>query len=556
MQGANRTVSELVALARARKTRLDKAPKRFRSPAHEIDWLTRRATKARRRRTAAKLFDALENPDREDKKPEVVVTEDELAASLCRDDFFHFVKEFWSVIISEQPVWNWHIPFLCQELQFMAERVFEGKRKLYDLVTNIPPGTTKSSIMSVMFPAWCWTRMPSFRFIGASHSERLSLDLSMKTRDIVISDKYQRYFPEIKIRDDQNTKAYFKTTENGYRYAVGVNGSVTGMHAHFIVIDDPLDPVKARSKADLDTANYWIDSQLSNRKVDKAVCPMALVMQRLHQDDPTELFLKRKKIRHICLPAEDAPNVRPSELRSRYVKGLLDPVRLDKGVLREEKARGPYYYSSQFRQDPVPAGGGMFKTKRLKTGIPPHRFQTVCRFWDKAGTADGGAYTVGVKVARDFDGRFWVLDVERFQKDSFDRERRIARTAEQDGLNVIVGVEQEPGSGGKESAENTAKNLAGFKVRIIKVDKTTGGKVERADPWSVQMNAGNVYLPEHLKEGDRWVDWAEHWVEEHKFFPFGKYKDQVDASALGFSLVNKPRIRVGGFTASDRFVSA
>jgi predicted phage terminase large subunit-like protein len=495
--------------------------------------------------------DILTGKFKEKKKDEVVVDEVALSADICREDFFEFVKEFWEIIIAEKPIWNWHIEFLCRELQVMAERVFAGKKKLYDLVVNIPPGTTKSTIISVMFPAWCWTRMISFRYIGASHSEKLALDLSLKSRDIVTSDKYKAYFPEIQLRDDMNTKSYFKNTGNGYRYAVGVNGSVIGMHAHMLCIDDPIDPLKARSAADLATSNYWIDSQLSNRKVDKAVSPMVLVMQRLHQDDPTALFLRRKKVRHICLPAEDAPNVRPSELRAKYVNGYLDPVRLDKDVLKEEKQKGAYYFSSQFRQDPVPEAGGMFKTRRLKVGIPPRHFVAICRFWDKAGTADGGAYTVGTLVGMDTEGRFWVLDVIRFRKDSFEREREICRAAMMDGTHVIVGVEQEPGSGGKESAENTARRLAGYKVRIIKVDKSTGGKLERADPWSVQMNAGNVYLPVHMWDGNssKWMDWAEDWVEEHKFFPHGKYKDQVDSSAMAFSLVNRRRVRVGGMSS-------
>ena len=27
----------------------------------------------------------------------------------CRRSFFFFVKEFWDVIIKEQPIYNWHI---------------------------------------------------------------------------------------------------------------------------------------------------------------------------------------------------------------------------------------------------------------------------------------------------------------------------------------------------------------------------------------------------------------------------------------------------------------
>ena len=778
--------------------------------------IRRLLVKIKRKRHGRELSREVLYPEpKVDKRERVNVSEWSLIASICRESFFEFVKEFWDIIIPEKPSWNWHIEFLCNELQNLAERIFLHLPKLHDLVVNIPPGTTKSTIISVMFPAWCWTRMLSFRFIGASHSEQLALDLSMKSRDIVLCDKYRACFPEVKLRDDQNTKHYFKTTKNGYRYAVGTNGSVIGMHAHFIAIDDPLDPLKAQSVADLKTCNYWIDSQLSTRKVDKKVSVMCLVMQRLHQDDPTVLFLKRRRIRHICLPAEEALNIRPSELKDQYINGLLDPGRMDYEVLQEEKQKGEYYYctpgftpilmsnwkekriedvqigdeivgyvsgtgskavtgkrtrakivkaivtakstsfrkvvkiimdsgreiyctpdhkwwvrpsepnrgahyrkarkrkgklgsrlysvydpipfltwkeqrimdwlggiidgegackygnvqihkskemnlsihqeigrvldklgidysmvkgssgcedcyvlkggrslktrlinsakmvkrkqiadtiwkscsyvgekrervvkiedagkmkvyglttttgnyvawgyasenSSQFRQDPVPPSGGMFKTKRIKIGRVPKNFKMMVRFWDKAGTAAGGNWTVGTLMGIDYDDRIWVLDVKRFQLDSAEREKVIKKTAFDDGMQVRVGVEQEPGSGGKESAENTAtKTLRGYKVTVVKVDKSTGGKEERADPWSVAMNNGNVYLPEFLQDqNEHWTGWAEEWIEEHRYFPHSKFKDQVDSASLAFSLINRPRIRIGGWNASKKYAQA
>lgn len=483
---------------------------------------------------------------------EIDFNEAELVASICKESFFEFVKEFWSCVSQETPVWNWHIQYLCKRIQLMLERVFRGEAKLGDLVVNIPPGTTKSTIMSVMLPAWAWIRMPRFKFIGASYSEKLARDdLSLKTRDIVSSDKYKACFPYIQLRDDQNTKGLFQNTEGGWRYAVGVNGSVTGKHAHAIVIDDPLDPNEAFSEIELNSANRWIKETLSSRKVDKAVTVTILVMQRLHQDDPTAQFLLKKNVRWIKLPADLEDKPFPKHVRKYYRYGLLDPVRLSNKVLKEAKENGEGYYASQFRQSPAPPSGAMFKTARLKTGSTPSRWQTLVRFWDKAGTADGGNWTVGTLMGLDLVGRFWILDVVRFRLDSFERERVIERTARKDGYVVRIGVEQEGGSGGKESAENTVRRLAGFKVQVIKVDKSLGNKKERADPFSTQMNAGNVYLPEEMIQGKTWQGWAHEWVEEHKYFPHSRNKDQVDSAALAFSMCYRKKIRVGGPKASE-----
>lgn len=330
---------------------------------------------------------------------ELKFSEDELLATLCRKSYFRFVQEMWDTVVPERPVWNWHLQEMCDRIQVMCERVFFGRPKVYDLCTNVPPGMSKSLVHSVMLPAWCWTRMPSFKFIGASYSYPLAQELSVKTRDVVMSDKYHKLFPTVTLREDQNTKGHFKTLQGGGRYAVGVNGSVTGFHAHLIVVDDPLDPNQAASLADLNAANRWIRETLPSRKVDKTVVPMILVMQRLHQDDPTAQMVKRGGVFRLCLPATDEDPVRPARLKAKYVKGLLDPVRLPRKTLEEtEQEMGEVAYAAQYRERPSPPGGAMFKVGGKWTDEKTHvrgltasvKFTKLVRFWDKAGCLVAG----------------------------------------------------------------------------------------------------------------------------------------------------------------------
>lgn len=425
----------------------------------------------------------------------------------------------------------------------MAERVFRGEDKEYDLIINISPGSTKSITCSVMFPGWIWTRMPSARIICGSHTDKLAMDLSLKCRDLIYSDKYQVIFPDIRMRGDQNTKSYFMNTKRGSRYAVGVGGSVVGMHGHFLIIDDPLDPEKAISEAELKTANRWMSETLPTRKVDKAVVPTILIMQRLHQDDCTANMIEqieavqrldggKLKLKHICLPAELTDKINPKCLADNYVDGLMDPIRLSQSILNENKAViGEYGYAGQFLQWPIPLGGGMFKTLKIKIDeVIPTKWLKRVRFWDKAGTEGGkGAFTVGLLMGLTKDNRFWLLDVIRGRWDSYEREHLIKQTAIADGRNVIIGVEQEPGSGGKESAQNTVRNLAGWRVVIDKPSGTGSSKELRADPYSVQVNCGNVSMKR--------ADWNVDYLSELSFFPYSKYKDQVDASSGAFNML-------------------
>ena len=464
---------------------------------------------------------------------------DALEASICKESFYEFVRAFWGTIIPEDPVWNWHISYLCAELQVMAERVFKGEPKAYDLVINISPGSTKSTICSRMFPAWVWTRMPTAKSICASYNERLALSLALDTRDIVESEKWQKLFGNIELRQDASAKSHFINCYQGERIATGVGGNITGEHGHFIIVDDPLNPEAAASLVELETVNRWMNETLPSRKVKQEVTPTILIMQRLHEDDPSARLLKRetRKVRHICLPAESTAKIRPRSLRKCYVDGLMDPIRLGRAVLAEKKEDNNWSYSAQYLQDPEPLEGGIFKSGRIVVDDRPawNKFKALIRYWDKAGSSNKGAYTAGVLLGLDREGRWWVLNVVRGQWDAHEREMIIKQIAKVDGRKVLVGVEQEPGSGGKESAESTIRNLAGHRVVA---HRPTGDKEQRAQPFASQVNGGNV----RMVKGP----WNEAYLEELQYFrKDARYKDQVDASSGAFSLLTRGR-RAGG----------
>ncbi len=125
------------------------------------------------------------------------------------------------------------------------------------------------------------------------------------------------------------------------------------------------------------------------------------------------------------------------------------------------------------------------------------------------------------------DGLFYIEDARRGQYDTGTRDRHIRQTAELDGVEVRQVGEQEPGSGGKESAENFVRMLSGYTVKTVKV---SGSKELRADPFSSQLNAGNV----RMVRGE----WNREYIEELRTFPNGRHDDWVDASSLVFNELN------------------
>jgi len=465
-----------------------------------------------------------------------------MVASICKDSFYEFIKEFWETIIQDPPVLNWHIEYLANELQEVAERVFRNEPRIHDLIVNISPASTKSTIFSQMFPAWAWTRKPDAKFICASYGQVLALRDAIRSRDLVESDKYKKCFPGIGLREDQNTKGLYINTKGGSRLSVGIGGAAAGLHGHFLVVDDPINPEQAYSEADLKTANRWMTTTLPTRKIDKKVSVTILVQQRLHQADPSGDQLDKSKgvgVKHICLPGElvDGILVSPPELKDKYTDGLFDPIRLDKQALKQlESDLGAYGYSSQILQSPVPLEGALFKVDKFQfVDQPPRRIIQKVRSWDKAGTQGAGKYSVGLLMGVDSQGQWGILDVVRNRWGSTEREENIRSTAEMEGEEVPVVLEIEGGSGGKESGENTVKNLAGYRVHTF---HPTGDKESRAYAYSSQVGAGNVWVLNR--------NWTRDYIEELRFFPNSKYSDQVDASSGAFNYLAKKKKKVGG----------
>ena len=174
-----------------------------------------------------------------------------------------------------------------------------------------------------------------------------------------------------------------------------------------------------------------------------------------------------------------------------------------------------------------PSAGKVFNRAWFDIVDAVPAIMTTARYWDKAGTDGAGCYTAGVKMGKDLQtGLIYVLDVVRGQWSAFEREQLIKATAMMDGTDTKVYTEQEPGSGGKESAQNSVINLQGFSAFA---DPVRGNKLKRAYPFSAYAEARNVKL---LKG-----EWNQDYLTElHSFTPEDDgFKDQVDASSGCFN---------------------
>jgi predicted phage terminase large subunit-like protein len=150
------------------------------------------------------------------------------------------------------------------------------------------------------------------------------------------------------------------------------------------------------------------------------------------------------------------------------------------------------------------------------------------RFWDLAATekkqaGDDPDWTVGVLLARDGMGKFWIEDVRRFRLDPGGVQERIHSVARADGRSVPIRIEQEGGASGKSLIANFVRLLAGWNVAGY---PSTGSKISRWMPLAAQCKAGNV----GILNGP----WNADFFEEIINVPESGHDDQADAAAGAF----------------------
>lgn len=441
-----------------------------------------------------------------------------------------FIKLSWPILEpGREFVMGWHIDAICDHLQAVT------RGEITRLLINVPPGCMKSLTTEVFWPAWEWgpRHRPDLRYVSASYSNDLTVRDNRRCRNLIKSEWYQSLWGNtFRLVGDQNAKMRFDTDYAGFKIATSVGGLGTGERGDRFIIDDPHNIKDGESDAKRLAALLWFTETVPTRMNDPEKSSIVIIMQRVHDQDISGYILEKDLgYEHLMIPMEFEPDrkcytcIGFEDPRSEDGE-LMWPERMTHAVLdRDKKVMGAYAVASQFQQRPSPRGGGMFHKDwfEIVDSVPAKR-ETV-RGWDLAASdIHTAAYTAGVKMSRCHDGFFYIEDVRRIQATEAKVERLIKNTAAEDGFNVRISGPQDPGQAGKAQAKYYIRQLAGYDVKFT---PESGDKMTRAKPLAAQAEAGNVKIVRGL--------WNDDYIDELCMFPFGKFKDQVDASSRAFS---------------------
>ena len=361
----------------------------------------------------------------------------------------NFVPLAWPQLEPEaQYVGGWAIDAMCEHL----EAVTYGW--INRLLINVPPGSMKSLLSSVMWPAWEWgpRDRAALRYISTAFNDGPVKRDTRKMRDLVASQWYQDRWPNVKLVRAGETS--FSNSKTGNREGVPF-GSLTSQRGDRLIIDDPHSTKTAESKAEREATVRQFREGAINRLNNQEKSAIIIIMQRLHEADISgEALALDMGYVHLNLPMEFEPDrrcvTRIGFKDPRTQEGeLLNPGRFSaKTVAQLKNDLGEYAYAGQYQQRPVPREGGLFKREWFEgkiVRVAPAGTQWV-RHYDLAATKDAGAWTAGVKMGRTPDGKYVVAHVDRLRESGDMVRKRIKAINETDRMedpNCLLSLPQD-----------------------------------------------------------------------------------------------------------------
>ena len=316
----------------------------------------------------------------------------------CELSLAEFTRQAWHVIEPGTPlVWNWHLDTLCAYL----EAFFDSRIKR--LILNVPPGSMKSILVSVMGPAWKWAKDPTARMINLTNEIGLATRDSLRMKNVITSDWYKaRWGDRVQLSGDQKEKLHFENKRRGFRQGLGITANITGKRGSFLLIDDPADAKKAFSDVIIQSVNDTYDQAVSSRLNDPGNDGICLIMQRLRTNDLTGHLLAKKNTKwtHVRIPMEydGEPGFDPvTDLGPEYahladprreIGELFFPQRFTQEVVDSLKEDlGEYGWAGQAQQRPSPLAGGIIKRAHWRTWPDDRPFPKILHTfasWDTA----------------------------------------------------------------------------------------------------------------------------------------------------------------------------
>ena len=453
---------------------------------------------------------------------------DAVERELCRRSLAEFAKRAWRVLEPAAELkWGWALDAICLHL----EAVTDGR--ITRLLMNVPPGSMKSLLTGVIWPAWEWgpKGMPEMRFVGTAHEETLAIRDSRRCRDLIKSEWYQSLWP-VKLASDLDGKREFGNTSKGVRQARAFT-SMTGVRGDRVILDDPISADNANSAAKLEAARLAFTETLPTR-VNSDKSAIVVIMQRLNEADVSGVILKMGlPYVHLSIPMRFEPGRKCRTAIGwedpRTEEGdLMFPERFSEAQVRElETTLGSYGAAGQLQQRPAPRGGGLINTAwfRYWTAEQPMEFRFITADTAQK-TAEQNDYSVLQCWGRSVTGQAVLIDQLRGKWEAPDL---VVQTRAFWMKHLAKGQLRGMFVEDKASGTGLVQTLRREGIPVLPVQRNND-KISRGYDAAPFIESGNVLLPQD-------APWLSDFLAECESFPAGAHDDQLDPMFDAIGLV-------------------
>ena len=446
-----------------------------------------------------------------------------------------FTQHFFEVVQGSPFLVGLHHTTICDTL----DRVFRGE--IMRLIINLPPGYSKTEVAVINFIAHGFAINPGARFIHASYAQELALDNSSKAREIINLPEFQAKWP-LALKADTSAKGLWRTDKEGHLRAASSGQPITGFRAGRIldeeedwqftgalIIDDPLKPDDAASKVTRQFINNRWQNTFRSRFAQDSTTPCIIIMQRLHIDDFVAHVLETSGERWHVLKLPIEIDGEPEQI---HPMADMIPHGLPNGPLWRRKHNEKQIeilkldevtYAGQYAQNPIAAGGNLFKEEWLQSYDTLPNLAWRGLYVDTAQkTEERHDFTVFQHWGASYDGRAYLIDVLRAKMEAPELEK-----AGQVFWNKAKGMDplryghlRHMKVEDKVSGTGLIQTLRRKAIPVIPVQREKD-KEMRAKDVLPAFAAGLVYVP-------RTPAFTKIFVNELMEFPDGVHDDQVD----------------------------
>jgi predicted phage terminase large subunit-like protein len=496
--------------------------------------------------------------------------------------FPDFIRAAWHTVVPVPLTETWHVDAIAEHVQAAYER------DITRLLITIPPGLLKSTIITVLGPAWRWTYAPEERIVSSSHTSELATRDTTKSRQVIAHRWYRERWPHVQLSSDENMKTRYSNVLGGVRLRTHVGGG-TGDRGSVLLLDDPHNATEAQSDFQLAQARAWWSDTWASRLNANVNDPGVKIVigQRIHQADVIGFILDGDpdgdRWVHLCLPEHYSPThkyVSPPERKLASGRVLHGDPRTEEGeniapAYRDE----PIYQdltaemservrATQFEQLPAPQEGSIWKRGMWRyyprelldaaelgdvTGFP--RFTRIVASWDTTFKDKTSSDFVCGVLAGVVGPERYILRVTHGRMGlsaSITAMKELRQWALDRWRNTGVTTLIENTANGPEIVAQLRREITGVVPTkpSVSADQPSVKKEVRAIACEADFEGGGIFIPgarsQTLDSYDPSLTppWAQELVEECALFPNGDYDDRVDATS---QLLNWVRQRPTSF---------